>query len=295
MPADTQSNLEKTIAWNHNQIKIPGEWEVDSLAEFHMIIGQDTVPRLEIKWTDSPKRFNLASFLKKFIKQTQRELSITIEEQNLPGGFKHRSKDFEFFFFNWTGHGTNGYGTLIFCKTCKRLTLLRFFKTNHLDALTREILMSFQDHPVSTSARWAVFGLDMELPDNFSLKNFEFKPGQFQLDFISGRLKLTVYSWGPAEFLLSKTDLSEFAKQQVPFISGLAKVGSCLKGNYLEWMYKQDRFKNAGLIPFASKMALFSLFRICHDNENNRILGVKINSPNQFEHQIIKRTLLGDI
>ncbi len=299
MPSDISSKLpsdiNKCIAWNNTSVQVPQDWEVDSLDVDHLIIGKDSTPKIELKWIESPKKFTLEKFLKKFIAQSQRQLNITIEEQPTPNNFSHPFKPFDFFFFTWRGHGTKGTGTLIFCQHCKRLTLFRFFKTNHLSPTYKQILMTFSDHPQKTDTHWSVFGMDIKAPAKFKLEDYSFKPGAFHLDLLHQKTKLYFYNWGPASFLLSKTDLSAFAIQRLPQLSGFAQTGTCQKGSYLEWVFKQNRFKNAQLIPFTRHLDLFTMFRICYDTEQNRILGVLITSPKQFEHDLIKETLLGDI
>ena len=57
--------LQKKFAWNGVSLRIPMSWEIDSLDKEHVIIGEDTQPRMEIKWTDSPGKFTLEKYLKK--------------------------------------------------------------------------------------------------------------------------------------------------------------------------------------------------------------------------------------
>ncbi len=287
----------KPLAWNGIVLKIPVTWEVESLDAGHMIIGDQGQAKTEIKWAEAPKKFILAKYLKKFISRSQKQLGIKIHEQATPESFSHLKAYFEFFFFSWESDTSTGDGTLIFCNHCKRLTMIRFFsKSSGLSkALQTSIIQSFDDHPEKNQTLWQVFGLNFPTPSHFKLQEFSFKPGRYGINFKYKKTKLDIFSWGPAEFLLSKQTLSEFAFQQFPQIIGFAKTGFCSHGSYLEWAFKKPRFKNAQMIPLLSHFALFNIFRICHDPEFNRIFGVMVESGKQFEHHIIKGSMLGDV
>lgn len=289
--------LLKSIAWNGIELKIPVTWEIDSLDAGHMLIGEEGLPRMELKWTDASANQSFVKYMKKFITRSQKELGIKIIEQQTPASFSHPRTYFEFFFFNWQGQTASGYGALIFCTHCNRLTMIRFFpeSTGLPGPLEQSIILSFDDHPGGDEMFWKIFGLDFPTPSHFRLAEYSFKPGVYSIFFKDGKTNLGIFSWGPAEFLLSQADLTEFALGRVPGIEGLARTGYCSHGSFLEWNYRSPRFKNAGLIPFLDRFSLFSIFRICHDPECNRIFGVKVDSPRRYEHDVIKRSLLGDV
>lgn len=287
--------IEKTIAWNKAVVKIPNDWEVDSLSEDHILIGLDSKPRLEIKWSESPKRFTLERFIKKFVKQAQRELDIQIFEQPSQSDFSDSHHHFNFFFFTWNATAAKGIGVLVFCNNCKRLTLFRFFNTNHFDAVSKTILHSFGDHSVDGKTHWAVFGLKVDAPDSFKIKDFSFKPGFFTLHLKDKKDSLIFYNWGPASFLLSQEDLTAFALNRLNELKGLAQTGVCERGSYLEWTFKKEKFKNAVLVPVFKNLLDFVIFRICHDTQKNRIIGLWFQSPTAYNHDLIRGSILGDI
>ena len=286
----------KTIAWNGICVDVPQAWQIDSLDASHMMIGRNTAAMVELKWTDSPRQFNLAAYLKKFVAQSQKRLNIQIIELPTPPLFSHPVHHFEFFFFSWTGAASNGIGVLVFCSLCKRLTLIRFFTDSSMvpPSVAGLILESFIDHPVAETSHWQVFGLEFFCPSAFKLLDYSFKPGCYTLELKDKKTLVTVFSWGPAKFLLSRTSLAQFAAQRLPRLKGFATAGSCCRGNFLEWSFRQGRFKNAERLPFLSRYAGFSVFRICHDQPNNRILGILVDSPRRFEHDLIKGSIIGN-
>lgn len=291
-----QSSLTQNIAWNGICLKIPKTWEIDSLDTDYLLIGEDGSPMTEIKWTEAPKQFTLEKYLKQFIRRSQKLLNIKIHELPTPGSFSYPGHDFEFFFFSWESNASIGNGALIFCSLCKRLTLIRFFPESGRSSKTLPdlILASFTDHPITDQTHWQMFGFNFLIPRSFHLLEYSFKPGSFILKFEHKKTLLTFFSWGPALFLLSKTSLPEFAVTRLPQLKGFATAGSCIRGNYLEWSFRCERFKNAGILPFLKQYALFSLFRICHDTQNNRIFGILVDSPVKFEHDLIKWSMIGD-
>ncbi len=292
----SEEALPKTIAWNGISLQVPLTWEIDSLDAEHLLIGEDGATRIEIKWTEAPKRFTLEKYLKKFISQSQKKLKIGILEQPTPELFSHPVKEFEFFFFSWESASSKGQGTLIFCSLCKRLTLVRFFSGSEIgiNSLSAMILTSFRDHPVAGRIQWQVFGLEFSCPESFNLMEYSFKPGCYIITLKHKRKILTIFSWGPALFLLSKTSLSEFASQRLPRLKGFGKTGVCARGNTIEWSYRHGRFKNAEILPFLSRFSLFTVFRITHDQQSNRIFGIMVDSPDRFEHDLLKGSMIGD-
>ena len=291
-----EKQLSKNIAWNGISLKIPLTWEIDSLDATHMLIGEDGLSRIEIKWTDAPKKFTLEKYLKRFISQSQKILNIKIHELPSPRSFSHPAKSFEFFFFSWESVSSTGNGTLIFCALCKRLTIIRFFSDSQilLNSLPALILTSFSDHPVADRTHWQLFGLNFTIPRSFGLIEYSFKPGYYVIHFKYKNTNLTFFSWGPASFLLSKTSLAEFATKRLPQMKGFAKAGVCLRGEYVEWSYRHGRFKNADVLPFLSRYSLFTVCRVCHDKKNNRILGIMVDSTKKYEHDLIKGSMIGE-
>lgn len=286
----SEDELIKTIAWNGISLKVPLTWEVDSLDADHLLIGEKGVARIELKWTEAPKQFTLEKYLKKFISRTQKRLNIKICELPAPGLFSHPATHFEFFFFSWESPSSRGNGTLIFCSLCKRLTLIRFFSDARIsiNSWPALILFSFNDHPVSDHTLWQVFGLKFSSPKIFCLAEYSFKPGGYILMLKHKKTLLTFFSWGPAEFLLSDKSLSQFAVQRLPQLKGFGTAGVWARGNTLEWSYRHGRFKNAEILPLFSHFSWFTVFRICHDQENNRLLGIMADSPDRFEHELIQ-------
>jgi len=288
-------SLKTFIAWNGVSFNIPDTWEVESLDYTHLMAGENGSPRAEIKWAESPPSVPFERHFKNFTAQSRKLLNIKIHEQPAPHFFAPSHPFFEFFFFSWESPGSKGIGTLIFCTRCRRLTLIRFFSQDVflLNSFPHLVLASFMDHPATNQVSWSVFGLAFSTPAEFRLADYSLKPGYFFFKFLHRSIRLTVSSWGPASFLLSQKTPAEFAKERLPGLSGAAKEGTCDRGNYLEWSFRREPFKNAGRLPFFSRYSRFVLFRICRDMSCNRLYGVEIDSPGGFETGLMKGSILG--
>ena len=288
--------LNKAIAWNGVAFNIPEAWEIDSLDLTHLMISENGSPRAEIKWTESPPSISFEKQFKSVMVRSQKLLNIKIHEQPAPSFFVHSLSSFNFFFFSWEGPSLKGVGVLIFCTHCRRLTLIRFFSSDAflLNSSPHLMLASFMDHPVTGGVSWQLFGMAFSTPVQFTLSDYSLKPGYFFFKFLHRKIRLMVSSWGPASFLLSQKTPGEFAKERFPELNGSPKEGTCDRGNYLEWSFRQGPFKNSGRLPFFFSHSRFILFRICHDRQNNRIYGVKIDSPRAFEIDLMKGSIIGD-
>ncbi len=295
MENQTIQDQQKNISWNGISLEVPVVWEIESLDLTHMLIGQEGSPRIELKWIDSPKKFTLEKYLKKFISASQRSLNIKIVENSCPDFYSRPNSFFDIFVVAWESEDNKGVGVLIFCNNCKRLSLIRFFSglSFEQNSIAILILNSFIDHPMNHSLNWDLFGMNFSTPDFFKLSDYSFQPGSYRLEFKYKRYLLEFYSWGPAQFLLEKTDLTEFALARVPKIKGFATTGENTLGSFLKWEYRSNRVALQNLFPIFNKLALFSLFKICHDAANNRILAICIESPKQYEYDILKGSNIG--
>lgn len=289
-------SLNKALAWNGVAFNIPEAWGIDSLDLTHVMISENGSPRAEIKWTESSPSIPFEKQFKSFMVRSQKLLKIIIHENPPPSFFAPSVPSFKFFFFSWKSPSSKGVGTLIFCTHCRRLTLIRFFPQNAflLNSSPHLMLASFMDHPVTDRVSWRLFGMAFSTPVQFKLSGYSLKPGYFFFKFLNHKIHLTVFSWGPASFLLSTSTLAEFARERVPELDGFPQAGTCDRGDYLEWSFRRGPFKNSGRLPFFFSRSRFILFRICHDRQNNRIYGVKTDSPRAFEIDLMKGSIIGD-
>lgn len=287
----------KPLAWNEIFIRIPTSWDVDQLDDTYLLIGEDKSPCLELKWAASSGRIKPETQLKKFVSRARQRLGIQIIEQSPPSFFTPAENSFEYFFFSWKQEEKKGDGVIIFCQNCKKLTLFRFFPGLSLlsggcSSLAARILDTFCDHPKNKTTPWSIFGMHFSLPKAFSLKNYNFSPGCFTLEFKQNAAQVKIFSWGPASFLLSKTDLSGFAMQRVKDIEGLGVAGTWDKGAFVQWQFKKQIFDGADRLFLLNRFTRYKVFRICTDEADNRILGILAESSRRFETRLIRESFI---
>ncbi len=286
---------QKPIAWNNISIKVPLSWEIESLTKDHMIICEDHTPKLEIKWSEPKRKSSVEQFLKPFISQTQKNLGITIKESAQPQGFKEPDQNQDFLFFTWQGDSGNGNGCIVFCHRCGRLSLLRFFTSSFKDpSVIQDTIASFKDHTDKSSAFWSVFGMQFFTPNGSKLIAYDFKPGALNLSFKQGRVTFTLYSWGPANFLLSDKRLDQFANERLKLGMPFTQSGTENRGDFCLWEYQSGLTPYIRNIPLLSGLSQYSLFRVTHDTDQNRILGIFIQSPFRYERNLMMRLMIGE-
>jgi hypothetical protein len=286
----SNSNVLKKICWNSVSLKIPEPWEIDSLDSSHVLIGEEGIPKVEVKWSNSPNKFTLEKFLKKFVAVSEKQLNIKIHEQSLPKFFSHPEVNFEFFFFLWESKSSTGKGVLIFCNHCKKLTMIRFFSNADikLNSLPVQTLYSFTDHPTSDNVDWQIFDLSFSIPREFKLMDYSFQPGGYTMRFNYKKNSAQVFSWGPALFLLSKQNLEAFAIQRLPELQGGISSGTCMRGEYVEWCFRGGLSNYLEKVSFLNYFSIVTVFRIIHDRANNRLLGFMIKSPGNYNYDLMK-------
>ncbi|THB77099.1 MAG: hypothetical protein D3926_16220 [Desulfobacteraceae bacterium] len=283
--------LSKTLAWNGVFLQVPEAWEISGIERNHMIVSQEDLPKIELTWMQKPSRAPLEKVVKRFIAVSQKQLGITITEQAAREGTQSPHPTMDLFFFEWTDGNRTGNGVLIHCNHCHRLTILRIYsRVNWISpSLYSSILDSFRDHFESEETRWSVFGLKLSLPESMDLKSFAFNPGYFRLDFTQQKSRITLYSWGPATFLLSGESLESFVRKHIQLPDhGLLKP---MDSDFPElfWEFHPPLLPGHSLPFKLNRPDRLTLCRVTHDKPANRILGILIEAPGPLAHDLLKQ------
>ncbi len=285
---------EKMIAWNGMSVLVPAAWEVDSIEPSHLLIGQDNTQKIEIKWTQRLIKHSLEKYVRKFITQSQKLLGIKIHEEATPRHFIPENPSFNFFFFTWESKTASGNGVLLLCSHCRRLTIIRFFNTFRWKkaSLMEAIIQSYTDHSETDICQWAVFGMKISIPDSFKLKTFQFKPGHYQIQLHDKRKRLSLYSWGPASFLLSSTSLENFAKQQIKLPPDGKILNDSNNSQSIQWEFRNPLFEKLNIPETISRLIGFTIFKITHTEKQNRITGILLDAPRTQAHNLMQKVAI---
>ncbi len=153
------------------------------------------------------------------------------------------------------------------------------------------IIQSYLDHSESMNTDWIIFGMEFSIPSYFQLKNFSFNPGVFEIGFKGKKTLLRLYSWGPASFLLSQKDLEKFARGRLTLPQKVTLYGNSNQGKFFQWEFQNPLFGKVQTPQHLAWMKKYNIFRVCHDDEKNRILGAFIESSKTYEHHLIQGIL----
>lgn len=276
----------KTIAWNGISLEVPGAWDLGTLGENYLLFGENREPRLEITWTEGPARGSFENQMNRFISRVQKRLGITVSPLPIP--FSSVTPDSPVFAagFSWRSTSSRGRGGLVRCKGCKRIAMLRFFdpcdSLSH--ALMETVVGSYKDTCPGKSCSWQLFGLDLLTPGGGMLDRYSFRPGAFSMAFKAPGQEMTVYSWGPALFLLQNSGLDGFARQRINLPDKTPLATEEGAGPCLVWEWQRFPWSFGFLNPHER-------FKICHDQTLNRIIGLK----RVFNNRRGRKTMEGSI
>ncbi len=263
----------KTIAWNGISLEVPGAWDLGAMGLNHLLFGENREPRLEITWTEGPARGSFENQMKRFTSRVQKRLGITVSPLLVPFSPVKPDDPITVAGFSWKSASSWGRGGLVRCKRCQRISMLRFFdRCDPLsDSLVESIVGSYEDNCSRESCSWQLFGLNLSTPDGFRISRYSFRPGAFSMAFKAPGQGMTVYSWGPASFLLLTSGLAGFARQRIDLPDKTPLAEEEGGGPSLVWEWQR--------FPWSfGFLQSYERFRICHDRTINRIIGLKLVS-----------------
>ncbi|MDO8683046.1 MAG: hypothetical protein Q7N50_06160 [Armatimonadota bacterium] len=125
--------------------------------------------------------------------------------------------------FTWRSD-KNAYGRLLYCGYCKRLVIGQVVSDSGRDisGLSTSILSSICEHEEPGWNVWAMYDLQVSVPDKLKLRRHTLMSSFVELEFASRKDKLVIQRWGlAANTLLKKQSLEEWAdKVYMPGIAG---------------------------------------------------------------------------
>jgi hypothetical protein len=278
----------KEVAWNGVRFKTPVKWEIVQIGTRHLILENEMVPVMEVKWGPVKGHFSHKAHLKRLAAVHSRSVKGRIAEWFLPPHWQAALSGFETSGFLWLGEAAIGRGAILFCPVCRNATLIQFFRYNSSDQekILSAVLKSFCDHRQDGLMRWSVFDIRVTLPETLKLTEFRFDVGKFELGFAHDRQSTYLHRWAPAAALLDGGDLLGFARTVAEFSAG--RPQPLINDSYdtLAWCISpasdwQQRLSRLKLNPS------FFWYRIWHVTEKNRILGIRSESKYPLDSQLL--------
>lgn len=115
--------------------------------------------------------------------------------------------------FSWTGAG-RGQGKIWYCSRCHRVVIAQVVglarDQSGIAAIASQLFASLHDHSENGYDLWALYDLQMEVPDDFRLQEQKLLSGYLSLTFGRHGERIILDRWGLANMTLRKFKLDEW-------------------------------------------------------------------------------------
>jgi len=263
------------------------------------------------KWLRRPEpevpKPDLKANLEKILKDAQKQakkakahFESSVKAERTEGENEERTS----ISFSWTGGG-RGQGKIWYCATCKRVVVAQVvgLQKDHgaISAIASHLFSTLQDHAMEGYDLWALYDLNMEVPDDFQLESQELKSGYLHLSFGRGGERIILDRWGLANITLKKFTREEwFANNAYMSTKKLSKESVPIDRGH-------EATKFAGALSFLARLRLLreaklSLKRfptryeggIWHCEESNKLFAVQVLHNKRTEGlwtEVVRRCL----
>lgn len=121
--------------------------------------------------------------------------------------------------FNWQGAG-RGQGKIWYCATCHRIVVAQVVGLNKdaagMNAVASQLFATLHDHPEDGFDLWALYDLQVGIPEDFRLEAQRLLSGHLHLEFGRGAERILLDRWGLANVALKKFTLAEWLHNHAP-------------------------------------------------------------------------------
>ena len=243
---------------------------------------------MEVKWGPVRGTFSHKAHRKRLAALHLKRVKGRVAEWFLPPHWQKALANFETSGFLWQGEAAIGRGAILFCPACRNAALIQFFRYNSSDRekIISAVLKSYRDHRQDGLVAWSVFDIRVILPEVLTLKKFRFDAGKFELGFAHGSQSIYLHRWAPAAALLGASGLSGFSRTVPEFSKGQPQLLTIDGHDAVDW-----RITPAG--KWQRKMSRlrinpsFFWYRLWHEKEKNRILGIRSESKYPFDPRLL--------
>lgn len=257
------------IGWDGITMQLPQQWQPTVILRDYLFFEHGGRPVFEMKWHHAGGRFAPEKILKN-IGKTLRHARSGLREWQPPSSLGELQTRFTMTGFQVREDAYDSRGLLLFCPTCRRASLLRFYSEPGGDSQAMvSVLASFTDHADSDELLWAVYDICCRLPARAELAAHEFLAGRYTIAFSLDAALLTLLRFKPAAVLLRNRDLPAFGAQ----LAGTARrvaAGSADASTWIESASGPQR-----LIRRLQRKSVWSWVKLWHIPDENVILGVK--------------------
>ena len=190
------------IGWQGVTITVPVQWNFVQFggdhAAGHFTLTDDDGPRLELRW-ETPERAvdlekSVADFIKRIGGDLKKKKHSFEEVPNLQLLSKAKKRKSQLASFGWKSDGATlgqGYGVAWQCEKCGRVVVAQTIgrgseRPGKLQSLASEVFASMECHGSGGWETWSVFGLRVEIPEEFRLDKARLLTGRIEFDWTRG-------------------------------------------------------------------------------------------------------------
>ena len=282
--------LTREVAWNGIRFLCSTRWELSRIASDYLLLTDADGPLVELRWGQWPKKFDHTKALKKLTAGQSKPMRQSLKAWDLPASWQAALSTFDTSGFQWHHKGLNGRGVIAFCPDCRRITYLQFYHRRgpSPDRTTTTLLQSFSDHCRQAMQRWAVHDIGFNLPSDYQLQASHFEAGAFRLHWTHQDDHVKLYRWGPAVVYLQQTDMQQFAVDQWSDLAWAHARAEQLDSRTWQWLvHRQGSLWQWLRLPRRRTQPRFELARLAHRPANNRLIGLRLSSPQPLDSHFL--------
>lgn len=164
-------------------------------------------------------RTDLESLLKETAKQSRRERAAfesTVRPEKTEGADGERTA----IGYSWSGAG-RGQGKIWHCRACNRVVVAQVLglqkDQSAIAKVASELFSTLQDHAEDGYDRWALYDLQLDVPESFRLDSQKLLSGYLRLVFARGAERIFVDRWGLANMARKRFTLQEWFANHAAF------------------------------------------------------------------------------
>jgi hypothetical protein len=218
------------LGWQGIVIPLPDEWSLTAFsgdwdAGYLRAEGPNEAS-LELKWKHDRASPSLKGLLKGYVQQLNRAAGrkgadVTLKEKpkalsSVPQGSGVSQT------FSWKT-SVYGIGAVWHCLECRRIVLAQITAPEQAvaDALAKRVIPKIADHPEGDDCYWSVYGFSFFAPKAFRLEKQSLRSGHLSLELRHKSRRLVAERYGPANVLLKRDRLADWATAVKPIFEHL--------------------------------------------------------------------------
>ncbi len=204
------------VGWQGVSLQVPPDWSVTGFQgdakEGYLRIDSPGSLIAEVRWAQARKAVNIRKRLDDYLNLVERQAKK--RKAVFTGRIKPSEEWEDALEFNYRAD-RKVRGLIRQCPQCRRVVIAQVSgdKDDPVVNVAEQILNTLRDHSEDGWWTWALFGLAVQLPEQFALVKSQVMSGYLSLQFRRGYREVSVERWGLADVTLKRWTLEEWALQ----------------------------------------------------------------------------------